>query len=76
MRVLAALRYYWITSVGYRLQPWKSPYLRWRLETYFGGKAHVDSPGEFFRLLWNERTHLHAFLEWVEERRTAQRGGD
>jgi hypothetical protein len=74
-----ALRYYWITTKGYRLRPWASPYLRWRLETCFGGDMHALGPGEFFRLLWRERARFERFLEWVAERRKAQkslRGGE
>ncbi len=73
MRFFAAVRYFWITAAGYRLRPWRSPYLRWRLETYFGSKAQANSAGEFLGLLWRERAHLNAFLDWVEERRAARR---
>ena len=73
MRILGALRYYWITTAGYRLHPWQSPYIRWRLETYFGTAGHVRTAGELFRLLWRERAQMAAFLEWVEQRRAAQR---
>ena len=71
--MFAALRYYWTTARGYRLRPWASPYLRWRLETYFGKKAEVKSGAEFFALLWAERGRMAEFLDWVEERRAAQR---
>ena len=73
MQILGALRYYWVTAAGYRLRPWQSPYLRWRLETYFGKAGQVTTAGEFFGLLWRERAHMDAFLEWVAERRAAQR---
>ena len=33
------LRYYWSAAKGYRLTPWKSPYLRWRFETFLGPEA-------------------------------------
>ena len=33
----------WRLSRGYRLRPWKSPYLRWRIETYAG--LHADRIG-------------------------------
>jgi hypothetical protein len=72
--IFAALRYYWITAKGYRLRPWASPYLRWRLETFFGGDMHALGAEEFFRLGWRERKRLSRFLEWTEERRRAQRG--
>ena len=71
--MLSALRYYWISAKGYRLRPWQSPYLRWRLETFFGKEAAEMDAGKFFRLLWRERGRMHRFLEWTEERRRQQR---
>jgi hypothetical protein len=71
--MLNALRYYWITAKGYRLRPWKSPYIRWRMETFFGGDMHALGPREFFRLLWRESARMRRFLAWVaESRRRAQ----
>ena len=67
-----ALRYYWVTAKGYRLQPWKSPYLRWRLETFFGkDAANLDARGTL-KLLWRERARLTRFLNWVAARQRAQ----
>ncbi len=71
--LISALRYYWITAKGYRLRPWASPYLRWRLETFLGGDLHALGPGEFFRLLWRERKRSGEFFRWVEDRRRWQR---
>jgi hypothetical protein len=68
-----ALRYYWITAKGYRLRPWASPYLQWRLETFFGKDAADLSAAKFFGLLWRERARMERFLEWVAERRKAQK---
>jgi hypothetical protein len=68
-----ALRYYWDTAKGFRLRPWASPYIRWRLETFFGGDMHALGASEFFRLLWRERTRFEHFLAWVAERRRVQR---
>ena len=61
------LRYYWITSRGHRLRPWKSPYLRWRMETFFGPEAERAGPGRFFSLLWRERRRLREFLAWTDD---------
>jgi hypothetical protein len=69
--MLIALRYYWITAKGYRLRPWKSPYIRWRLETFFGDEADDLNAREFFALLWRERVRLERFLQWVGERRAS-----
>ena len=71
--MLSALRYYWVAAKGYRLRPWKSPYIRWRMETFFGEQAAELDAGKFFRLLWQERERLERFLEWAEERRRAQK---
>ena len=69
-----ALRYYWIIAKGYRSCPWKSPYIQWRLETFFGKDAvHLDAR-QFLRLMWRERVRMESFLEWVAVRRRAQGG--
>jgi hypothetical protein len=67
------LRYYWITARGYRLTPWKSPYLRWRFETFLGPEAAGMDASKFFRLTWKYRDQMEQFLEWADERRKVQR---
>jgi hypothetical protein len=61
-----ALVWLWRASRGYRLKPWKSPYLRWRIETYWG--LHADQIGfiEFWRFVWRQRSDLLRFLRWAE----------
>jgi hypothetical protein len=71
--MLNALRYYWIIAAGCRLRPWASPYLQWRLETFFGGEAADLNAGKFFRLMWRERARMERFLEWVGDRRREQK---
>jgi hypothetical protein len=71
--MLNALRYYWIIARGHRLRPWASPYLQWRLETFFGAEAADLDAGKFFRLMWRERERMERFLEWVAEWRREQR---
>ena len=68
-----AVRYYWIIAKGYRLHPWESPYIQWRMETFFGHDAAGLRAGKFFRLLWHERAQLRGFLHWVAQQRVAQR---
>lgn len=68
-----ALRYYWITAKGYRLRPWKSPYIQWRLETFYGKQAADLDARKFFALMWRERARMERFLGWVAERRRAQK---
>ena len=72
-QMFSALRYYWITAKGYRLRPWASPYLRWRLETFLGGDMHSLGPGKFFGIMWRERAHFR-FSPGQWNRREAQQG--
>jgi len=72
-QMLIALRYYWVVAKGYRLRPWKSPYIQWRLETFFGDEADDLGPVQFFSLMWRERARMERFLKWVGERKSAHR---
>jgi hypothetical protein len=71
-----ALRYYCIIAKGYRLRPWASPYIQWRLETFFGHEAADLGAGKFFRLIWRERARMERFLGWVAQRRAARRSAN
>ena len=65
--MLNALRFYWIISKGHRLRPWTSPYIQWRMETFFGYEAaHLDAR-KFFTLMWRNRARMERFLDWVAE---------
>jgi hypothetical protein len=68
-----ALRYYWIIAKGYRLRPWKSPYIQWRMETFFGHDAADLDARKLFRLMWRERAPMERFLNWVAQQKAAQR---
>lgn len=68
-----ALRYYWMAAKGYRLRPWRSPYLQWRMETFFGPEASPLDARKFFRLMWRERKRMNRFVAWAAERRSEQR---
>jgi hypothetical protein len=72
--MLNALRYYWIISRGYRLRPWASPYIRWRMETFFGKEAADLDARRFFGLMWRERGRFERFIVWTAERWRVQRG--
>ncbi len=65
--MLAAVRFLWVATTGYRLCPWRSPYLRWRIETYSGMKADQVDFREFWLFAWRERSRLRQFLKWIEE---------
>jgi hypothetical protein len=59
------IRLLWRMSRGYRLRPWRSPYLRWRIETYSG--VHAESIGfrEFWRFVWRSRREFACYLRWA-----------
>jgi hypothetical protein len=60
------IRFLWRASRGYRLTPWKSPYLRWRIETYWGLHADKITFAEFWKFVWLQRRELLRFLSWAE----------
>jgi hypothetical protein len=68
-----ALRYYWTVARGYRLNPWNSPYLQWRYETFLGKEAANLDARKFLQLSWKHRKQLHSFADWTAERRRVQR---
>jgi hypothetical protein len=51
---------------GYRLRPWRSPFLLWRMETYWGIPADQIGFQDFWRFVWQHRGDLARFLKWVE----------
>jgi hypothetical protein len=55
----------WRSAKGNRLRPWRSRYLRWRIETYWGLHADRISPAEFRAFLWSHRGELLRFLRWA-----------
>jgi len=67
-----ALTFYWIAAEGYRLQPWESPYLRWRLETFLGAEAENLNHRQFVKILWKYRHQMQSFVDWAGERRRIQ----
>jgi hypothetical protein len=60
------LRTLWRMSRGYRLRPWRSPYLRWRIETFWGIPAESVGFGEFVSFTWRQRRELLRYLRWAE----------
>jgi len=71
--MLSALRYYWMVAKGYRLRPWQSQYLKWRMETFFGAEAENLDARKFFGLMWRERERMKRFAAWADERRRDQK---
>ena len=71
--ILYALRFFWVASRGYRLRPWRSPFLRWRMETYSGIPADQVTCELFWKFLWQERRSIWRFLRWGAEMRTLEK---
>ena len=61
------IRFLWASARGHRLAPWRSPYLRWRIETFTGLKMNKIGFLEFWLFMWRERDQLVRFLEWTSE---------
>jgi len=59
------VRFLWNSTRGNHFAPWRSPYLRWRLETYTGVKMQSIGFLEFWRLMWRERRQMVRFLRWT-----------
>ncbi|MGH9394092.1 MAG: hypothetical protein ACRD1E_07970 [Terriglobales bacterium] len=60
----AGLRFFWLAGRGHRLRPWRSPYWRWRIETFSGAEAEHIGAGGFWGFAWRERASLARFLRW------------
>ena len=60
------IRFLWRASKGHRLSPWRSPYLRWRVETYWGLHAEGITFAQFWGFAWRQRHELLRYLRWAE----------
>lgn len=63
--MLTSIRFLWNATRGHRLTPWRSPYLRWRVETYSGQKAETLTSRSVLRFLWTQKWELLSFLAWT-----------
>jgi hypothetical protein len=64
--LLAAIRFVWNATRGHRLAPWRSEYLRWRVETYSGQKAETLNAKKVLSFVWASRWELLSFLAWTD----------
>ncbi len=67
--MIGALQFLWNSTRGSRLRPWRSPYLRWRVETYSGMHADEIGASQMIHFLWQERRQFLRFLRWTGEMR-------
>ena len=65
--MLAPLRFLWNATRGHRLTPWRSEYLRWRIETYSGKRADTLTAKDVLSFLWISRWELLGYLVWIGE---------
>ena len=63
--MFAPIRFLWNATRGSRLTPWRSQYLRWRLETYSGMWAEKMSTRDIFNFIWAQRWEFLSFLFWT-----------
>lgn len=63
--MISGVRFLWNATRGHRLQPWKSEYIRWRIETYSGLHADDIKFSSFMRFVVKERWRLLHFLLWT-----------
>ena len=63
--LLAPLRFIWNATRGNRFTPWRSEYLRWRIETFSGQRAETLTAKSVMNFLWVSRWELLSFLAWT-----------
>jgi len=68
------IRFAWSATEGYRLRPWKSPYIRWRVETYTGLHAESLTMRDFWNMAVREHGQLLRYLRWVVDMQRYTRG--
>jgi hypothetical protein len=74
--LFAPLRFIWNATRGHRFAPWRSEFLRWRVETYSGKPAETLKAIDVFAFVWRERWELLSFLLWTGRvQREARRRG-
>lgn len=74
--MLEPLRFVWNATRGHHLRPWRSPYFRWRVETYSGKSAESLTAKDIFAFVWQSRWELLRYLAWTGQvEREARRRG-
>lgn len=74
--LFAPLRFVWNATRGHRLAPWRSEFLRWRVETYSGKPADSLRAKDILTFVWASRWELLSFLAWTSrlEKEARKRG--
>lgn len=64
--MLAPILFLWNATRGNRLTFWRSPYVRWRVETYSGIPAESLTATKIIQFAWNSRWELLHYLLWTD----------
>ncbi|MGA3125268.1 MAG: hypothetical protein ABSD13_01010 [Candidatus Korobacteraceae bacterium] len=64
-RMWYIVRFLWNATRGHRLVPWRSPYIKWRLETYTGLKMEKIGFVQIAGIMWHEYRQMWRFLLWT-----------
>jgi hypothetical protein len=74
--LFAPLRFIWNATRGHRFAPWRSEFLRWRIETYSGKRAETLKAKDVLSFVWSSRWELLSFLAWTSrlEKEAGKRG--
>jgi hypothetical protein len=73
--LFATLRFIWNATSGHRFRPWRSEYLKWRIETYSGLRAEELTARDIFAFVWREKGNLIRFLHWTGRMETWKKSG-
>lgn len=73
--MLASMRFILNATTGHRLRPWRSEYIRWRIETYSGMKAEELKARDVIGFVWSEKGNLLRFLRWTDRMETWKKVG-
>ena len=71
--VIGPIRFLWNATRGHRWTPWRSEYLKWRIETYSGIPAPTIHTSIFWKFFMNQKGPLLSFLRWTSELETWER---
>ncbi|HVT99248.1 MAG TPA: hypothetical protein VHE33_17210 [Acidobacteriaceae bacterium] len=73
--MFGSLRFIWNATSGHRLRPWRSEYLKWRIETYSGMKADELRARDIVAFAWREKWNLLRFLRWTDRMEAWRKAG-
>ncbi|HVZ83750.1 MAG TPA: hypothetical protein VG893_08745 [Terracidiphilus sp.] len=63
--MFASLRFLWNATRGHRFRPWRSEFVRWRVETFSGKPAETLTAKDVLAFFWQTRWELLSFLAWT-----------